>query len=390
MAILSNENDQARADLKREAFPERARRRQRRRRLTVFGSLVIVLIGTAVSYALVRVTSPSAVRPAAGSRSRSQPGRTMGAIVSPKSLNALAVAPDGRLYMLDSVRDQVLQRLANGKFEVVAGNGHRGFSGDGGPAVDARLSLDGDSGMVVAPDGTLYIANGDRVRAVLADGKITTVAGDGRSGVLLGSAPGIRASIDRIAGLTLGPDHDLYVATSGDIVKLDSRGILSWVAGGKGAPSHNSCGVYCNPAIQGDFANPDQLAFDGTGDLFVSDFGAFTLYEITSKRELRFVGNFRGDGAPGALVSAPDGSVVEAWRPGLSRMTSSGTRAIRGDLDSALGKENVFIGGDGVAVGPNGVIYADTNTGNAFTRVGALLEVTPSGRVTALWKAPGV
>jgi hypothetical protein len=41
----------------------------------------------------------------------------------------------------------------------------------------------------------------------------------------------------------------------------------------------------------------------------------------------------------------------------------------------------------GVAVGPNGAVYADTNTGNTFTSVSALVEVKPSGKVLTLWKS---
>jgi hypothetical protein len=56
-------------------------------------------------------------------------------------------------------------------------------------------------------------------------------------------------------------------------------------------------------------------------------------------------------------------------------------------LNAALGKRNIFIGGGGVVVGPNGDIYVDTNTGNAFTSVSAILDLRPSGKVSVLWKS---
>jgi hypothetical protein len=89
----------------------------------------------------------------------------------------LAVAPDGLLYVADAARDRVLVRVPDGRFRVVAGTGKVGFSGDGGPAVRAELS--GVSDLAFAPDGTLYIADGGRVRTVSRDGVIRTIAGDG-------------------------------------------------------------------------------------------------------------------------------------------------------------------------------------------------------------------
>jgi hypothetical protein len=62
-------------------------------------------------------------------------------------------------------------------------------------------------------------------------------------------------------------------------------------------------------------------------------------------------------------------------------------------LDSSLGRcchdryANVFIGGDGVAVAPYGDIFVDTNAGNSFTSESALVRLTPSGRVSVLWKS---
>jgi hypothetical protein len=49
--------------------------------------------------------------------------------------------------------------------------------------------------------------------------------------------------------------------------------------------------------------------------------------------------------------------------------------------------ENTFIGGDGVAVAPNGAIYVDTNAGNAFTSVTAILEFTTHGNVKTVWRS---
>jgi hypothetical protein len=390
-----------------------AKRRERRRRLTTLAIVAVVLGGTGLAYALSRGEAPPGPRHTASSRSASPP------IVPPavgrplEHPYGLAVARNGDLYIVDVAREQVLRRLPSGKLQVVAGDGRRGFSGDGGPAPDAELNLAPPSGIAMAKDGTLYIADSDndRVRAVLPDGTIETAAGDGSSGgdsgLIRRATPALDASFGAPSGLAIGPDGDLYIA-AGNVVRLTPSGLIEWVAG---IPGAFACGfgIYCNPAGQADFIDPDQLAFDGAGDLFVSDSNGFGLYEIANDGRLAYLGQFRGDGDAGALAAAPDGTVVEAGRLGLARLPANGRinlskrptqlprapgEAVPGDLDHTLGHNkqfvggyNIFVAGDGLAVGPNGTVYLDTNTGNTVTSVSALVEVEPNGGVLTLWKS---
>ncbi|MGH8524639.1 MAG: RHS repeat-associated core domain-containing protein, partial [Gammaproteobacteria bacterium] len=101
------------------------------------------------------------------------------------NLNAptrLLMASDGSLYVADSGNHRIRRVGPNGLVTTVAGTGQAGFSGDGGPAIQAKLS--GPGGIAVAPDGTLYIADtsNNRIRRVEPNGIITTVAGTGAGG----------------------------------------------------------------------------------------------------------------------------------------------------------------------------------------------------------------
>ncbi len=308
----------------------------------------------------------------------------------------LATAPDGTLYILDTGRDQVLKRLPSGTFQVVAGTGRLGFSGDGGPATDADLDLTWQSGIVVASSGALYFSDtgNGRVREVEPDGTITAVAGGGPITLGTASVAALQASFGAQgpAGLTMGPDGDLYIGAIA-VYRLTESGLLQWVVGSlPGTPPppwwH---GVYSNPGAQTDFSPAVRLAFDGQGDLLVAGGGGFGLYEDTASGHLVFLENFRGDGAWGALASSPGGEVVLSSRGGLSVFQLTGTiTPIAVDLDPLLGPRSpsMFIGGDGIAVGSNGEIYVDTNTGNTFTMVSALIEVGSDGSSpTVLWKS---
>ena len=85
----------------------------------------------------------------------------------------------GNLYVLDRGNARIRKVATSGVISTIAGNGTRGFSGDGGPAVEARFGAGGR--MTVGPDGALYLADtqNHRVRRISSDGTIRTVAGTG-------------------------------------------------------------------------------------------------------------------------------------------------------------------------------------------------------------------
>ncbi|MGD1051258.1 MAG: hypothetical protein ABR947_09325 [Solirubrobacteraceae bacterium] len=392
-----------------EALIKEAHRRRRRRwaaRLLVGAAL----LGGGVAVALLAISgarSASGGAPARGGVAPTAVDRPL------KRPYGLAAAANGDLYIVDITRDQVLRRLPSGVFQVVAGNGRRGFSGDGGPAIDAELSLSVSSAIVIAKHGTLYIADSgnERVRAVSPDGTITTIAGDGSAGsdngLIVHATPALDASFGAPSGLAIGRNGDLYIA-AGNVVRLTPNGLIEWVAGKRGPLTCG--GIYCNPASEADFVAPDQLAFDGAGDLFVAVDNGPSLYEIAANGRLIYIGQLRaaGGGRAGALAQAPDGSVVEAAQVGLARLPANGEislpkvsepnavalgAAIPGNLNHALGLYkglvggyNIFTGGDGVAVGPNGAIYADTSSGIASS-VSGLVEIESGGKVLTLWKS---
>jgi RHS repeat-associated protein len=98
-----------------------------------------------------------------------------------------ALAPDGDLFIADSSGGRLYRLDPTGVLKIVAGNGTRGFSGDGGPATDAQLQ--GPSGVTVAPDGTLWITDAGRLRRIDGAGSIATVGGGGFNPPAIGGNP---------------------------------------------------------------------------------------------------------------------------------------------------------------------------------------------------------
>lgn len=96
---------------------------------------------------------------------------------------------------------------------VVAGSGSSRYTGDGGPATAAGLR--GVVGVAALADGSFLISTraDGRVRHVAADGTITTVAGNGQRGFSGDGGPATRASLT--AGpLAPAPDGGFYIATA--------------------------------------------------------------------------------------------------------------------------------------------------------------------------------
>ncbi len=118
--------------------------------------------------------------------------------------SGLAVENAGNLFLADTTNHCVRRVSPGGIITTVAGTGVAGFSGDGGPAVDAKLLY--PWGVAVDPEGKLFImdAFNFRVRKVSTSGIITTLANVGgwalgvdTAGNVFVTAPG-----DGIAGAT--------------------------------------------------------------------------------------------------------------------------------------------------------------------------------------------
>lgn len=135
---------------------------------------------------------------------------------------ALALDGAGNLYVGD-FRNHVVRKITrDGMIHTVAGSGKRGFNGDNIPATKADLNEPG--GVAALPDGSLIIADGVncRVRCVGSDGIIRTIAGTGHRGFSGDGGPARDAELSVIDILAADRDGNIYVAdhTNNRIRKL--------------------------------------------------------------------------------------------------------------------------------------------------------------------------
>ena len=102
---------------------------------------------------------------------------------------------EGNIFIPDYLNNRIRKVDTSGIITTVAGNGNQGFSGDGGPAVDASFYL--PQTVAVDSEGNIFIADGPnrRIRKVDTSGIITTVVGNGNQGFSGDGGPAVDARL---------------------------------------------------------------------------------------------------------------------------------------------------------------------------------------------------
>jgi uncharacterized protein (TIGR03437 family) len=182
---------------------------------------------------------------------------------------ALAVDAVGNLYFADSTNQRVRRIGVDGVITTVAGNGVDAYSGDGGPAVSASLGF--PLGVAFDAAGNLYVADGDnnRVRRITPGGIISTIAGNGHGGFSGDGGPATAASINIPSDVAVDGAGNLYIADAGNnrVRKVDTSGAITTVAG-NGTDGFSGDG---GPSTQAMLNYPWGLAVDGAGTVYISD-----------------------------------------------------------------------------------------------------------------------
>ena len=286
--------------------------------------------------------------------------------------------------------------------DTVAGSGDRDNNGDAGPA--KQTNIGNPFGVEFGPDGALYICEVDHHRVRRLDprtGKLTTVAGNGTKGYSGDGGPATKASLNEPYEVRFDKHGDMvFVEMRNHLIrKVDMKtGIISTVAG------TGQEGYKDGPHDAAQFKQPHSIAIDDKTDtLYVADIGNHRIRAINLDGKPRVVRTVAGTSR---RALPEDGSVItdkpmlgpralfiegrtmwlalreghSVWRIDLDSMKIQHVAGTgRKGFNDGPGNEATFNGPKGVAVGPDGAVYI-VDTENQ-----AIRKIDPkSGRVTTL------
>ncbi len=283
------------------------------------------------------------------------------------AVEGLAVDTAGNIYISDNLDNRIRKVNSAGTVSTVAGNGHTGFHGDGGPAAQALLTR--PYGLAVDGSGNLFVADygNGRVRVVASDGNIRTVAGGGDRGAAGGDALAARllgprnVALDSAGNLYISDfvDHRVYrVTPTGQIATFAGTGVAGYNGDAQAAYSRLNA--------------PAGLAVDRQGVLYIAD--------SENNRIRRLSGGFL------TTVLGGEGSPVELKRPTGVAVDFAGTLYVADSENrrvlkrTAEGLVTVLTGGT-PGIGAREV--ALDGGGNVYSTDGRRVQkISPRGAIT--------
>jgi uncharacterized protein (TIGR03437 family) len=223
--------------------------------------------------------------------------------------------PLGNLYFSTGVV-QSIALSGSGNIATVAGSSYAGYGGDHGPATAAELL--GPTDAVVDASGNIYISDrgNSRIRIVNSQGIINTYAGTGVANYSGDGGPATAAELFQPWQLALDGSGNLYVADWGNsrIRKINSTGVISTVAGG-GAGALGDGGPATAATIGGNLLG---IALDSAGNLYITSNARIRKVNAATGLISTIAGNgtagFSGDGglATNATINGANSISVDS------------------------------------------------------------------------------
>nr|WP_190888771.1 hypothetical protein [Spirosoma profusum] len=181
----------------------------------------------------------------------------------------VTVDTKGNVYVVDQFNDRIRKITLDGIITSIAGNGGKGYTGDGGPAIAAQLQHPRD--IAIDSVGNLYFADqyNRRLRRIDLNGIITTTAGSGATDFI---GPEAYISTSGYYGATtmaLTKDGTAFVTSNNCILKITTSGIITRVAGTTDLTGESTGDG--GPALNARLASPTSVSLDKDGNLYIAE-----------------------------------------------------------------------------------------------------------------------
>jgi trimeric autotransporter adhesin len=312
--------------------------------------------------------------------------------------NGVAVTVDGSILIADTANQRIRRIASNGTITTVAGTGTRGFSGDAGPAVASRLNS--PSGVVTGQDGSILIADtlNYRIRRVAQNGTISTIAGTGTRGFGGDGGAATSAVIGFTYSIAIADDGAILIGDSPRIRRIAPDGKISTLAGGGASGLIGDGGQ----ATEAGLSAPRGIAVMGDGGILIVESGTFRVRRVAPDGIISTVAGIGtrrvyGDGGeateaglsfPYNVAIAPDGAILiaDSFNRRIRRIAPDGsisTVAGGGERSNGVGDggpavDAVLLFPTDIAVARDGTIVI-ADTGDHRVR-----RVAPDGIITTV------
>ena len=226
---------------------------------------------------------------------------------------------------------------------------------------------------------------------LLSDGIITTVAGDGTQGYSGDGGPATLAELSQPDSVAVDAAGDLFIADAGNNVvrEVTPAGVIATVAG-DGSAGYGGDG---GPATAASMDNPAGVAVDAAGDLFIADENNACVREVTPDGTIHTIATTTGtDGQTGPTGVAVDGSgdlfIADNYGEAVYEMVPGGSLT---DIADGSAPFYLTAPSDVVLDGAGDLYIVDYGT-NLISRIGGLPvtvePVTSSNLQAALNERP--
>jgi sugar lactone lactonase YvrE len=267
----------------------------------------------------------------------------------------VAVDGSGNVYIADTANLRIRKVSALGVITTIAGNGQNGLSGDNGPAINAQI---GQAEYLAADtSGNVYISESQNcsIRKVSTTGGISTIAGGNGCGYSGDGGPAVNAALHYPQGITLDTQGNLYIADSYNYVirKVSTNGMITTIAGTPGKFGYQGDG---GPAVSAQLLLPISVTRDGAGNLYVID-NYHRVRKVSSAGIIStYAGDgettYSGDGGPAALAQFDNPNSAQVDPAGNVYVADSANCRIRkvsatGAISTVAGNGTCGYSGDG-------------------------------------------
>jgi len=239
-------------------------------------------------------------------------GQDVGSLDYPQ---AVCSDQTGQYYLADTRHNRILYINAQGQSQLIAGTGELGYNGDNIAANQAQLAR---------PQGLLYHqgrlciadSNNDRVRMLDNQGIIHTIAGTGKRGYSGDAGAALAAKLSAPVALAIDSQGRIYINDRNNNVirRIDAQGIISTVAGG--APFSRETIGDGQLATEARLNLPGEIALDAADNLYIADMGNNRIRRVDANTQQ--ISTVAGNGYIGLFQSRVSGDGGLAVRAGIS------------------------------------------------------------------------